>query len=75
MIYMIFSGSKYVKLVMLNKTKQKKSKEKEKSTSEKTNVCYNKDSTLNKTPPKLPKLLPLTNVKKGLYLTNNFSPK
>ncbi|CAH2086576.1 unnamed protein product [Euphydryas editha] len=57
-------NSKYVKLLMVNKSKQKKIIEKEKSVSAKSNVCNNKDTTISKTPPKLPKLLPLTNVKK-----------
>ncbi|XP_047528055.1 uncharacterized protein LOC125064841 [Vanessa atalanta] len=57
-------NSKYVKLLMLNKSKHKNSKEKEKFITAKSSIDKKKVSVLNKSPPKLPKLLPLTNVKK-----------
>ncbi|XP_050344789.1 uncharacterized protein LOC126769880 [Nymphalis io] len=57
-------NNRYVKLLMLNKSKHKNSKEKEKLIDVKSNISTKKVTVLNKTPPKLPKLLPLTNVKK-----------
>lgn len=50
---------------MLQKSKQKNAKEKEIN-----KICEKKkknSNIVNKFPPKLPKLLPLSHIKKGLY--------
>ncbi|XP_032513727.2 uncharacterized protein LOC116767498 [Danaus plexippus] len=56
-------NNKYVKLLMLQKSKENNGKEKEKTITQKTKPKID-TNTLNKNPPKLPKLLPLTNMKK-----------
>lgn len=51
---------------MLQKSKENNGKEKEKTITQKTKPKID-TNTLNKNPPKLPKLLPLTNMKKGKF--------
>lgn len=62
----LISDNKYLKLLMVQKSKQKNIKEKEviKCTEKKEKKC----NLFNKFPPKLPKLLPLTPAKKGICI-------